>query len=177
MMFASCSWAHDGPDSSVNSAGSLTIDGSLSLLASAILGVDIGGRQQGATYDVVHVTSFAQLAGVLSLSLINHLLPDRADSFTLMKFASALGAFNNAANGRVNTADNLASFEVTYTGTNLVANGYQSPDTDGDGMTDYNEYLAGTDWLDARNVLRVISLTRNVSGHTVLQFAGVTAGR
>ena len=108
-----------------NTAGSLTIDGSLNLLASANLSFDIGGLTQGSTYDLVKVTSFVQFVGTLSLSLINNFLPSSTDSFTLMEFASLLGTFDNAANGsRLNTSDNLASFEVTYTGTNLVTSAY-----------------------------------------------------
>ena len=160
-----------------NSAGSLTIDGSLTLLPEARLSFDIGGREQGLSYDFLRVTnlldfSLVDFLGTLSLSLINDFRPTETDTFTLMEFGSAEGLFGKALNGgRLLTLDNLASFRVSYSSNNVQVDDYQSPDTDGDGMTDYDEFLAGTDWLDPKSVLAITSLTRNASGHMVLQFA------
>ncbi|MBI5774055.1 MAG: hypothetical protein HZA89_09975 [Verrucomicrobia bacterium] len=120
-----------------NSAGSLTIEGDLSLEDSASLTFEIGGLLQGANYDFLTVTNFVQFAGMLSLKLINGFNPSAADSFTLMNFAAQSGAFNNAFNGgRLLTADHLGSFLINNTGTNLTASSYQSADLDGDGIED-----------------------------------------
>jgi hypothetical protein len=160
-----------------NSAGSLTIGGDLTLLPEANMTFEIGGRQQGSSYDFVRVTNFVQFAGTLSLSLNNNFRPTATDTFTLMEFGSGSGLFGNVLNGgRLLTLDNLASFQVSYNANSLQVSGYQSPDTDGDGMSDYDESLAGTDWLDAGSVLRITSLTRDSSGHMVIRFPRV-AGR
>jgi alpha-tubulin suppressor-like RCC1 family protein len=158
-----------------NSAGSLIIEGSLNLLASTKMTLEIGGRQQGTSYDYLRVHEDVKFDGTLSLALVSNFRPNPSDTFTLMEFASLIGCFSNAQDGaRINTADNLASFKVNYTGTNLVVSAYQSPDTDGDGMSDYDEYLAGTDWTNRTSVLTIRSLTRGSAGKLVLQFACVT---
>ncbi len=157
-----------------SSAGSLTIGGNLTLLPEASLTFDLGGWQQGSSYDFVRVTNFVQFAGTLSLSLTSNFRPTAADTFTLMEFGSGSGLFGNVLNGgRLLTLDNLASFQVSYNANSLQVSGFQSPDSDGDGMNDYDESLAGTDWLDSRSVLRITSLTCNASGQRVIRFPRV----
>ena len=110
-----------------NSAGSLTIDGSLNLLAGANLTFDLGGRQQGSSYDFIHVTNFVSFLGTLSLSLANNFLPTAADTFTLMEFSSDSGLFDNVVNGgRLLTLDGLGSFRVSYTTNSPEISDYQS---------------------------------------------------
>jgi hypothetical protein len=158
-----------------SSAGSLAITGSLNLSNLAKLTLDIGGRQQGTKYDFVGVSNGATFDGTLSLSLTGYFRPASSDSFTLMQFASMSGAFDNASDGsRLFTSDNLASFEVNYSDTNLVVSAFQSPDTDGDGVSDYDESLSGTDWTNRNSVLAITSLKPEAAGRTVLQFAYVT---
>lgn len=157
-----------------NSPGRISINGSLRLTASAGMFFDIGGTQQGVMHDHVEVTSFVELAGTLSLSLDNNFIPSSTDSFTLLNFDSATGLFGNAVNGaRLSTADNLASFQVNYTATSVEVTGYESPDTDGDGMTDYEESLAGTDRLSDTSVLEFSTFARNGLGHILMQFPRV----
>ena len=157
-----------------NSPGRITIDGSLSLTESAGMFFEVGGTGQGVGYDHVEVTSFAELAGTLSLSLDNNFVPSSNDTFTLLSADSLSGLFGNAANGtRIATTDNLGSFEVNYTATSVEVSAYQSPDTDGDGMSDYEESLAGTDWLDDESVLAVSTVVRNGLGQVLLQFSRV----
>ncbi len=105
-----------------NSTGSLTINGSLSLAASAGMSFEIGGLIATNQYDRVDVTNFVQFAGTLSLSLLNGFLPASTDSFTLMTFATSTGFFTNApSSGAVlQTTDGLRKFTVLYTPTSLV---------------------------------------------------------
>ncbi len=120
-----------------SSAGSLRINGNLSLRDSARMAFEIGGLIATNQYDVVAVTNFVEFAGTLSLALINNFLPAPANNFTLVSFGSSSGAFTNAPNGgRVNLTNNLANFAVTYTGTNFVLGDVQYVDSDGDGITD-----------------------------------------
>jgi hypothetical protein len=135
-----------------NSAGSLTIDGSLNLLGSANMTFDIGGRQQGTSYDFMHVTNHVQFAGSLSLSLIDNFMPSLTDVFTLMEFNSAFGVFGNIFNGGwLKTLDNLGAFQVNYTQTSLQVGSFV-----------------------AANVSLKASIQRNAAGHIVLRFPGVS---
>jgi M6 family metalloprotease-like protein len=155
------------------SAGALTIDAGLSLQSSAVLAFEIGGLIATNDYDRLNVTSLVEFAGTLSLTLLNDFLPAPADTFTLLSFGSATGAFANVTAGRVNLTNNLASFAVTQTATSLVLGAVQYADNDGDGQGDLQEQAAGTDPGDSTSVLAITSLTRNASGHTVVRFQSV----
>ncbi|MBI3878744.1 MAG: hypothetical protein HY301_01595, partial [Verrucomicrobia bacterium] len=155
------------------SPGSLRIEGSLRLGASSTMTFELGGLIATNEYDQVVVTNFVQFAGTLSLSLINNFLPAPGDAFTLVKFNTSSGIFNNAVNGgRVNLANNLASFHVSYDN-NLVLNGAQYVDTDGDGQGDLQEIAAGTDPNNPGSSLRILSITLNGGGQIALQFQSV----
>ena len=136
-----------------NSASSLTIDGSMNLLAGANLTFDLDGTQQGSTYDFIQVTNSVSFLGALSLSLDSNFVPAATNTFTLMEFGSESGLFDNVVNGgRLATLDGSGSFRVNYTTNSLVLDDYQP----------------GT------NALRITSLTPNASGQMVLQFSCVT---
>ncbi|MBI3882104.1 MAG: hypothetical protein HY301_18850 [Verrucomicrobia bacterium] len=153
------------------SLGALTINGSLSLRASANLSFEIGGLLATNQYDVLTVTSFVQLAGTLSLSLLNGFYPAAGDRFTVFNYGSATGAFGNVSGGgRLNTADNLGSFLVTLSATNVVVGGYVSPDSDGDGQSDYAETLAGTNPNDASSALVLVPMSVGAGGAVTLRF-------
>jgi len=157
------------------SAGSLRINGSLSLAASAGMVFEIGGLIPTNQYDQIIVTNFVQFAGTLSLTLINNFLPDDSDTFTLLKFASSSGYFTNAPfAGRVSTTNGLASFAVTYTATNLVLGDVQYVDSDGDGQGDLEEQAAGTDPNNSREFLTITSITRDVLGRYAVQFQSMS---
>jgi hypothetical protein len=158
-----------------NSAGNLNIVGNLDLASSAHMTFEIGGRQPGSSHDFVSVSNGALFDGTLSLSLTGYFRPTSSETFTLMQYASMSGAFDNVGtDSRLFTDDNLASFQVSYTSTNLVVGAFQSPDTDGDGVSDYDESLSGTDWTNRNSVLAITSLKPEAAGRTVLQFAYVT---
>lgn len=102
---------------------------------------------------------------------MNGVYPSADDTFKLFSFGSATGSFANITNGaRLSTTDNLGSFLVTLTATNLVVSDFVSPDTDGDGQTDYAESIAGTDAADPANALAITEITLNGSGHPVIRF-------
>ena len=116
-----------GTISAGNSAGSLKINGSLSLAASAGMFFEIGGLLATNQYDQVNVTNFVQFAGTLSLTLINGFTPASSDTFTLMTFASRTSTFANATNNAVLlTANQQRQFTVTYSATNLVVGNFQA---------------------------------------------------
>ncbi len=157
-----------------NSAGSLAINGDLRLSASARLSFEIGGLLATNQYDQLTVTNFVQFAGRLSLTLLPGFLPNPQDSFTLLKFGSFSGAFDNAPFlGRVSLANNLASFAVTYTLTNFSIGGVTYADTDGDGQGDLQELAAGTNPADKSSVLKIMGLARTNPGSVTVTFQSV----
>jgi T5SS/PEP-CTERM-associated repeat protein len=145
-------------------AGAVRINGDLRLRPSAGMSFEIGGLIATNDFDRVTVTNLVEFAGTLSLTLIDDFVPGGADSFTLMQFGLRSGVFANAAHGaRINTTDNLYSFLVSYSATNLVVGGIQPAgsltgaptDSDGDGLSDDAEIAAGTNPFDASNLLAV----------------------
>ena len=156
-----------------NSAGALRIDGSLTLAAQSSMTFEIGGLIATNQYDQVTVTNFVQFAGTLSLSLLNNFLPAPANQFTLVSFGSASGSFANLSGGRVSLTNNLASFAVTQTATNLILGGVTYTDTDGDGQGDLQELAAGTDPNGPGSFLQITSITQNGSGHYLVRFQSV----
>jgi fibronectin-binding autotransporter adhesin len=157
-----------------HSVGAITIHGDLRLRDSASMVFEIGGLIPTNQYDVVTVTNFVEFAGTLSLSLLPGFLPEAADSFALMSFGSSSGSFANVSGGRVSLTNNLASFAVTLSATNLVLSGAQYADSDGDGQGDLQEQAAGTDAADPASALAILSVTLNGTGHSVVRFQSVT---
>ncbi len=158
-----------------SSPGALTINGSLSLRDSANLSFELGGLIATNQYDQLTVTNFVEFAGTLSLALLNNFLPDDGDTFTLLRFGSASGSFANVTGGRVSLSNQLASFAVTLSATNLILSGATYVDTDGDGQGDLQEAAAGTDPNSSASYLGITALTQNGSGHNVITFQSIPA--
>lgn len=103
------------------SAGSLTINGNLTLKSTALFDLELGGRLvPGVLFDVVNVTGAATLGGQFSISLINGFGSgpsgvNSTDMFVVLDATSLSGAFSNAPDGsRVFTTGGEGSFLVTY---------------------------------------------------------------
>jgi PEP-CTERM motif-containing protein len=100
------------------SAGTLIINGNLSLQNSSKLVMEAGGLTQGTQYDYLAISGLVGLDGTLELHMLNgfQLQLDPSQTFTLLTSKVVLsGAFDNVANGsRLTTADGFASFQVNY---------------------------------------------------------------
>jgi T5SS/PEP-CTERM-associated repeat protein len=185
-----------------DSPSKLTVRGSFTQKPAGSLSLRIGGLSQGTQYDFITVTNLADLSGTLHLSLVNGFIPNPNDVFTVMQFGSQSGAFANVPAGeRLKTADNLCSFQVDYSGTTMQLSHYESTDLDGDGIEDawatqyfghspltpeekgadldgdgasnYSEFLAGTNPTDAASLFRLTA--KQVGGNAVIEF-GATSG-
>lgn len=103
-----------------NSAGLITINGNLTLLAGSQLIIELGGTAQGTSYDALVVNGTVVLGASLSLSFANNFqsFVQPTDTFTIVQANNVNGAFTNVAHGqRISTTDNFGSFQVNY-GTN-----------------------------------------------------------
>ena len=183
--------------------GSLTINGNLRCSESASLGLTIGGPNRGRDHDFVIVTNFLQFGGQLNLSLINGFVPASNSVFTLIQFGQGEGSFLNVASGtRIAFQDSAVSARVDYSGSSLqlsefenalpamneidpawairyfghspLSNLEKEADADHDGMSNRDEYSAGTDPLDASSVLKIIAVSANQAGHPLIRFQSIT---
>lgn len=181
-----------------SSAGKLTISGSLTLQPSSVLNLELGGYGQGSQYDFIPVSSAAVFGGNLVVSIINGFQSTVTNgaSFTVLTASLISGAFNNVASGsRLITADGFGDLLVTYSGATLILSDYRdnrdndsdglpnwweqlyfgsltgadpNADSDGDGIANLQEFLAGTNPRNAASALRITSITADASKHTTL---------
>jgi hypothetical protein len=121
-----------------NAAGALTIDGDVSFSTIAKLSLEIGGLLATNQYDRLNIGGTAFFEGQLELALLNGYFPATNSLFDLVRYGTDGGfRFANAANGaRLNTTDNLGSFRVNYSSTNLFVDQFQFVDSDLDGIFD-----------------------------------------
>jgi hypothetical protein len=110
------------------SAGTLIVNGNLTLGSGANLTFELGGATQGTQYDYLDVNGAVTLGGNLNVSFINSFQNSvqYTDLFTVVTADSTFsGAFGNVASGaRLNTSDGYGSFLVNYSGTSLQLSQY-----------------------------------------------------
>jgi len=73
--------------------GVLTINGNYTQTATGALGIVIDGEAPGTGFDQLVITGSATLDGTLSVSLGSDLVPNSGDTFQILMFGSARGAF------------------------------------------------------------------------------------
>lgn len=88
-----------------NSAGSLNLDGDVTLAPTALFDIEVGGVLAGTEYDELNVTGALVLGGVFTLSLIDGFIPDSTDIFQIGAASSISGGFSN-----INSGDLLSAF-------------------------------------------------------------------
>lgn len=108
-----------------NSAGAMTINGTLGLASGSIFLAEIGGTTQDIQYDFLSNNGATTLGGSLEVLLMGGFVPTNLQSFTILSDTGPLsGAFADVANGgTLTTGDGLGSFTVNYgPGSNLGSN-------------------------------------------------------
>lgn len=101
------------------SPGTLTIEGNLALTTGSELKIEIGGTEQGVSYDLVNVqndsTGFVTVNGKLAVQLVEGFASQiqPTQEFNILNAVSAIGVnFQNVVSDRVITADGKGSFQV-----------------------------------------------------------------
>ena len=114
----------------------LSVNGTVSLLATSNLTFQLGGLAQGSQYGSLNVNGSVGLNGNLVVSFVNAFQAGNSDNFTVLSSTALLGAFTNVASGsRLTMTDNSGSFLVTYNGTDVVLSdflttGHHGPSAD-----------------------------------------------
>jgi T5SS/PEP-CTERM-associated repeat protein len=184
-------------------ADRLTVSGNLRLSDEGQVRFDLGGPSQGTQYDFMQVSNAVQLGGRLRVGLIGGFVPASNAVFTLMQFASKSGSFLNAPSGaRLGLEGSSISARVDYSGNTLRLLEFQAAgpamaeiddawaaqyfghaplteqekesDTDGDGLSNAAEYLAGTSPVDPASVLKILTPEWRGPSQLALQFQCVS---
>lgn len=77
------------------SAGKLEITGQLTMGPTSSMLIELGGLDQGTTFDWIDVGGTATLGGELIIELIGGFVPDLSDTFTFLTANSVVGEFDS----------------------------------------------------------------------------------
>jgi hypothetical protein len=108
-------------------AGGLVVNGTVSLLSTSTLSFQLGGLTQGSQYGYLNVNGSVALGGQLVLSFVNGFenSVNSGDVFTVLAASGLSGRFVNIASGeRLDTSDGFGSFEVDYSGTQILLSNF-----------------------------------------------------
>ncbi|GEM_PF-4266524 len=105
------------------SAGTLTVTGSITFESTSVIEIEIGGLMAGTEHDFLNVTDAINLDGGLNISFLDTFHDDItfSDIFTIVGADSIIGDFNNLSSGnRVDSIDGHGSFLVTMNSTDIM---------------------------------------------------------
>ncbi|MCW1912394.1 hypothetical protein OJ996_02345 [Luteolibacter sp. GHJ8] len=108
--------------------GSLQVSGIFSLQPGSSTSIEIGGTSMGSNYDKITATGAVNVAGTLSVDLVNnfHDMIATSNSFTILQGSSIGGTFTGLPNGsRYTLPNDRGSFRVNYTATTVVLDDWQ----------------------------------------------------
>ena len=107
--------------------GGLVVNGNISLLTASTLSFQLGGLTQGSQYGYLNVNGSVGLGGQLMLSFVNGFenSVSSSDNFTVLTATGVSGRFTNiATGGRLDTSDGFGSFQVDYSGTQILLSNF-----------------------------------------------------
>ena len=102
------------------SAGSLQVNGAVTLQSTATTVLDLGGTSQGSTYDRINATGAVAVDGELQVSLVNNFHDTISGStvFNVVQGSSLTGTFTGYPNGsRFILVNDYGSLRINYTAT------------------------------------------------------------
>lgn len=118
--------------------GQLSIDGNLSLASTADFQVDVAGLDS-KSFDQLHVSGAAQLAGSLTVRSSNGYVPLPGQSFEVLRFGSSTGSF--VINNQTGSAG--LSFSTMITGTSLrIVGAGTAGDANLDGVVNISDFAS-----------------------------------
>jgi hypothetical protein len=122
------------------SPGHLSISGSYTQAAGGALQIDLAGTSQGVTYDLLSVSSAAQLAGGLRIGLGAGFIPATNTTYTFLTASSRSGVFNGLV-----YPSNILGFVINYSASSvsLQITNVQSPPSP---TTVFDPTIAGTNF-------------------------------
>lgn len=171
-------------------AGTINVGGSLTLQSTSTLSVIISASGAGR----LNAGQSATYGGQFSASLADGFTPAEGASYTIITASGTRsGSFSHIASGERLMMGDAGSFRVTYASSDLVLDDFRTDtdldgmpdayevaqrfnrssaadaaaDSDGDGMSNVHEYLAGTDPLDILDVLKAMAPTEAAGGVTI----------
>ncbi|MCG8448780.1 MAG: sulfatase-like hydrolase/transferase, partial [Pirellulales bacterium] len=158
------------PDVTLDPTGILALDGNLWHVAGAMIEMQLGGTNNSdplnPQYDALQITGNLDLAGALSISLVDSFVPSLGDTFDILDFAAVTGAFESIA---LPSLPGILAWDTS----NLLTTGVLAVtdvDRDNDGDVD------GADFLDIqRTNPSLISAWRTHYGTGVLAAASAAA--
>jgi hypothetical protein len=124
-------------------SGTLAITGDLTLAATSTLQMEIGGANQSTNFDFLSDagTSALNLAGALSITLLNGYVPAPADSLVILNSNQPItGMFSNVVSGQILASDGVTSLRLAVIGNHVVISGLTG-DYNHDGVVDAADYV------------------------------------
>jgi len=177
-----------------NVFGRCVLRGSMTMDENSVTEFDIGGASGGTLYDFIQVSNAVAFAGELRIRLANAFIPASNSVFTLMRFASVIGSFDNVPSGsRITLEGSGVSCIVEYSGSSALklfdfhnarpaiseidptwaiqyfghsplSEEEQQADVDEDGLSNLDEYRAGTDPRNGDSVLKISQILVSPTG-------------
>jgi hypothetical protein len=119
-----------------SSAATLAITGALHFAESGTLAYSINATPPLTTPALLVNQGPLHFDGTLRVTLAPSYVPNPTNIYIIARYSAASGGFQNITTGRVLTADNLGSFAVQSSTTELHLTDYRTEDADGDGIQD-----------------------------------------
>ena len=174
----------------VGGVGTLTLSGGLTLNTGAVLAMDLAGTATSDKIAVsgafaasgtttINLTALGSFAGSGTYPLITGATGISKDNFALgttpSGYVCTLSASGGTLSLTVTVMTPVESWRSTYFGTTANSgNAADNADPDGDGMTNAQEYAAGTNPTNAASLLKVTGLTVNSDGSITVSFLTVS---